>query len=41
MGFFTSPIGLLDGPTWPAGPVVLPNLRAVVEVVQRIGGVLA
>lgn len=34
-GVFTSPMGLLDGSYWPAGPVVLPNLRAVVVVVRR------
>ena len=34
-GVFTSPMGLLDGYYWPAGPVVLPNLRAVVVVVWR------
>ena len=35
MGGFTSPMGLLDGSYWPAGPVVLPNLRVVVVVVRR------
>ena len=32
-GVFTSPMGLLDGPYWPSGPVVLPNLRVVEQVV--------